>query len=467
MVVEHDPVAVDLAGLITDEMPKPPKPLFDGPSVWAEPYEVFTGEKSSTWTPRNAAENLRASGLHVARGGGDLYVFRDGHYVPGESWLRKLLAQQLGEHWRSGRTDDVVTYLRAVAPDLWERPPRDRINVTNGLLDLGTGDLVAHDPDFLSPVQIPVSFDQDADCPAVDQFMRQVFPADSIQLAYEWLGLLIVPDTAMQRALLLIGSGANGKSRYLGLATALVGPENVSTRTLQEIVDDRFAAADLYGKLANISPDIPSTALRAADLFKRLTGEDRISAQRKYGSAFDFSPYARLLFSGQEIPPSPDASYAYRRRWMTLRFEHTFDGKPCAACGATHQRDERLLERITTPRELSGLLNLALLSYVGLRDRGAFSETESTLAGAAELDEAVDDSANFLDECCQGAPGASVSRTELYRTYRAWAEQAGHRPVRDRTFYERVRGRGFDETKYEGKRRFSGLAIRATSGAAT
>jgi hypothetical protein len=87
--------------------------------------------------------------------------------------------------------------------------------------------------------------------------------------------------------------------------------------------------------------------------------------------------WSRLLFSGQEIPLSPDASHPYRRRWQVLRFPHTFNGQRCPDCGKSHQRDERLLARLTTPRELFGLLNRALFAYADLRERGAFSETVS------------------------------------------------------------------------------------------
>lgn len=149
-----------------------------------------------------------------------------------------------------------------------------------------------------------------------------------------------MPNTTFQRSLLLVGAGENGKSVYLSLATALIGRDNISTRTLHELAENRFAAADLFGKLANISADISATELREVDLFKRLTGEDRITAERKYSPAFDFTPYARLLFSGQEVPPSHDASHAYQRRWMVLRFP---------TC-STHSPVRRVVRRTSVTR---------------------------------------------------------------------------------------------------------------------
>ena len=450
----------DLAGLVGDDLPKPPMPSTNGagPTMWAE-SNVFTGDRGMTWTPRNAAENLLASGLRVATGGGELYIHREGRYVRGDAVLRELLARQLGEHWRPGRAADVVAYLSAVAPELWERPPLDRLNVANGILDLGAGELAPHDAAFLSPVQIPVAFDPEATCPAIDTFMGEVFPEDSRALGYEWPGLLLVPDTGMQRTLLLLGIGENAKSVFLGLTTELVGAENVSTRTLQDLAENRFAAADLYGKLANISADIPGTALRQSGLFKRLSGEDRITAERKYSAAFQFQPFVRLLFSGQEVPPSADASHAYRRRWQVLRFVHTFTGKPCPACGASHKRNPRLLEKLTTPDELSGFLNRAVAAYLDLRERGSFTETASTAAGAAELDDAIDDTHAFIEECCVQTDGARVDRAALYRAYRTWCEANGHRPIRDRRFYDRIRACGFEEHPYAGRPSFHSLGL--------
>jgi putative DNA primase/helicase len=52
------------------------------------------------------------------------------------------------------------------------------------------------------------------------------------------------------------GSGDNGKSVFLKLLKMFLGSENVSHASLQELSDDRFAAADMYGKLANICADL-------------------------------------------------------------------------------------------------------------------------------------------------------------------------------------------------------------------
>ena len=104
----------------------------------------------------------------------------------------------------------------------WDRPPTDVVNVKNGLVNIETGKLDPHRPDFLTPTQLPVVYDPCATCPAIDKFIAEVFPEDAHRIGYEIPAMLATPYTALQRAILLIGGGANGKSRYLALLVAFL-----------------------------------------------------------------------------------------------------------------------------------------------------------------------------------------------------------------------------------------------------
>src|SRR5208337_5133071 len=99
-----------------------------------------------------------------------------------------------------------------------------------------------------------------------------------------------------------IGDGSNGKSTLINLIKALIGLKNVSSRGLQELEMNRFAKADLYGKLANLYADLPDTALRSVGIFKMLTGGDPITAERKFQNPFKFISGAKLIFSCNKVP---------------------------------------------------------------------------------------------------------------------------------------------------------------------
>lgn len=110
-------------------------------------------------------------------------------------------------------------------------------------------------------------------------------------------------------------------------------------------------------------------------MFKAITGCDRITAEIKYRDSFEFTPFARLLFSTNRLPSSNDASQAFFDRWLVIPLANQF----------RHTRGEiprRILEaRLCAPNELSGALNKALDGLERVRKRFRFTEpTESWAA---------------------------------------------------------------------------------------
>ena len=80
-----------------------------------------------------------------ARDAGErLYVYRSGCYHPngasfvGQQVKKLLVRMRLASKWTSHKSDEVAKYLTVDAPLLWERPPRDKVNVLNGLIDVNS-----------------------------------------------------------------------------------------------------------------------------------------------------------------------------------------------------------------------------------------------------------------------------------------------------------------------------------------
>lgn len=416
-------------------------------------------QASRGFNPVYAAQELIQLGIRLGRGGGLLYIYDkdSGRYVPADDRLNLLLITHLGDDWRPGRADAVTRYLFDVAPSLWEKPPIDRINCRNGILNVEAQTLERHSADYLSPIQIPVTWDAQAECPAIAKFISEVFPEDSNRLAYEIFGVATVPDSRFQMAMLLIGAGGNGKSVFLQLLRRFIGRTNISSVTLQDFADDKFAVAELYSKLMNICADLPNKVLSDSSTFKMLTDGDlgTFSAQRKYGHRFEFEPFARLIFSANEIPASLDASYGFLRRWMVIPFERTFSE-------GSKERDPNLIGKLTTSSELSGLFKHAINAYLKLVERGQFSQGSSIERAKAQFEQAVDPTRVFIEErTVNDLSTASVDKTVLYRAYREWCEDTGHRPLSARKFNERVRQQtpGIAEITLNGRPYWKGLDI--------
>ena len=286
-----------------------------------------------------------------------LYVYRNGVYSPNSKtkMIEKLINLLLGSRTRVSYRREVMEYLKTeCSTDVEQfKPNTDFINVKNGLLEWRTGILKPHTSELISFTQIPVTYDETAHCNMIKGFIQDIVPADTVSLVYEWLGLCLVPETKYSKAVFLTGSGANGKSVFLELVEHFIGRSNISNVSLQDLEKNRFKLAMLLGKLANIYADLPRTSLEKTDVFKTVVSGDRINAERKGQDAFDFKPYARLMFSMNEVPRSYDTSDGFMRRLLIIHFPNKFGegGK---------KADVNILSKLTVDDQMSGLLIKAI-----------------------------------------------------------------------------------------------------------
>jgi P4 family phage/plasmid primase-like protien len=405
--------------------------LGDAQAALRTVYKKETGDADKSGDlgiTRKLADAITGDASFATDAGGLLYVFEDGVYKPTGKRCIERKCLEMCDDWGASKiwTPELASRVEArvsgYAPELWERPPLDTINVRNGLLEVKAKELRPHDPKYLSPVQLPVTFDPAATCPEIDKFVAAAFPHDSAHLAWELAAWLMTPDTSIQKAALLVGEGANGKSVFLTLLFAFLGRGNCSALTLHRIEADKFCAARLVGKLCNIGSDLPTSALAGTSVFKGIVGGDMISAERKFAMSFEFLPFVRLVFSANAAPRSEDSSPGFFRRWLVIPFPNLFDELD----PKTIARAE-LDARLSQASELSGMLNKALAALPVIR-AGKFTETDSTRAAFEEFRCTTDPLAIWLDQNTVDNPDGFVVKKQLRAGYTK-ACQDGGRPI--------------------------------------
>jgi putative DNA primase/helicase len=385
--------------MMTDDTPLPPGIVSVGAVILASsarPYYIMGGKNSDT--PRFAASKLGAELLREAPAAKDagarLYAYHDDAWQPdGEEFYRRAVRERMGDVWLPKHAAEVLTWIGDGAPLLDPAPPHDCIRVLNGILRINREGKVTLEPpsvDPLTPVRLPVRYDPDAQCPVFEKFMEEVLPPGPRKTAQEVMGYLLTADNSHQKAVLARGEGGNGKTTWVQTVSALLGNDNVSAHPLHALGDSRFAAADLYGKLANICADISSQELSSSALFRSITGGDEIQGEHKYKNSFKFKPFARLVFSANKFPPITNPSNALFDRWLVIPFDRRFRG----AAG----EDKELVSKMTTPEELSGVLNYALAGLRRLRRQGAFTTSPSSQRALEEFRMAADTVALFVRE---------------------------------------------------------------------
>lgn len=393
-----------------------------------------TEQQHSATNVDDTARAITAEHRFAKDPGGRLYVYRGGVFVPsGAQVIRQRVKALMTEwciapKWSSRRATEVVEYIAVDCPELWSTPPADLVNVQNGLLDVRTRTLKPHAPDFLSAIQLPVAFDPDAKCPAWEQFIADVFPEDTEAIAWEIVAWLMTPENSIQKAMLLLGEGSNGKSTFLRALQAFIGRHNTAALSLHRLEQDKFAAARLVGKLANICPDLPTAHLSSTSTFKALTGGDVLSAEHKFKDSFEYLPFCKLVFSANRPPHSDDSTHGFFRRWQVVPFVRCFEE------GAKDTRTrEEMDARLADPAELSGVLNKVLLALAKIR-RDGFTQSESMRQAWDEFRTATDPLAVWLDQATIQLPTAMVSKSDLMAAFNKHLTDAGKPPVTNMAF---------------------------------
>jgi P4 family phage/plasmid primase-like protien len=353
-----------------------------------------------------------------------LWVYRSGVYLPcGEATLRADAQALLGDERHERFLEETLRYVE-VATRLEDESPPDcqYINLLNGRLDWATGTLEPHTPACFTTVQLPVEYDPTATCPAFDHYLKTTFDADIIPLIEEILGWCLLPDRRFEQAVMLTGEGENGKSVFLDLVGYLLGEGNVSNVALQDLEENRFRAAELYGKLANVFADLDARGLQSSSMFKTLTTGDPITAERKHAQPFRFRSYAKLLFSANKIPASRDRTHAFYRRWLIIPFTRIFDG-----VGSNPKPDKGLRDKLKGA--LSGILNRALRGLERLAINEAFTQPKSVLEAKKAYIRSNDNVRVFVAECVSAEASETIVKKEFYQVYKYWCDSYGERAV--------------------------------------
>jgi len=287
------------------------------------------------------------------------------------------------------------------------------LNLRNGLYNIMSDTLEPHSPEFLSTMRIPLNYDPDAKAPRIQQFLAEILKEEDVPVIEELFGYCLIPDYRIQRAFLCTGDGANGKSTLLELLKRFLGDENCTNLSLQTIESHRFAVASLFGKLANICADIPSTPMRHAGVFKMLTGGDTIGAEKKFKDNFSFNNHARLIFSSNKPPKVEEDTLAFWRRWIMIDFPNKFEGD---------KADARILEKMIRPGELSGLLNIALGGLRRLLQSQHYSHEQPPFEVAERYAKAADALFAFVEDECMADPEGWISKDSLYDSFLAYCD---------------------------------------------
>jgi len=303
------------------------------------------------------------------------------------------------------------------------------INCLNGMVKIETGELKPHDPKYGSRTQIPCRFDLGAKCDLWLEFLDQIFPGepDKIDLLQQYFGYCLLPDNRFEKALFMLGVGANGKGTVIHMARKMVGHENTSSLSLKDLGDPRFSLYFLQNKLLNVSTETTARDPLATEVFKATVSGEALTAERKYGEKFEFVPYVKFMILMNALPVIPDKSYGFSRRVLLLKFNELFE-------------DDRIDPdlKVKLEEEKDGIFAWSLLGLERLLKNNRFIVGDEISADKKKFIHSLNSLLTFMDERCEEDPGLAIGTTVLYKEYKEWCREGQYRALSRNRFYEQL-----------------------------
>lgn len=381
----------------------------------------------------------------------NLMIIGDGKNQSALSAQRYLLLQgkNLEEMKRRAKSEMPCT------SDQFDTDPM-LLGVTNGTLDLNTGELRPHRAEDMLMKQAPVTFNPDA---IPDEWLKAVWlwmAGDPAMIAYvrRVAGLFLTGDVGDEAFFMLLGPSGTGKGTFVSTIEALLGTDYAFPLSVewfqktnnQPIPIEAHAARGM--RLMTVSENEKNAQFNTAKI-KQWTGGDAMTGRGMRENLSTYMPTHKLLLQTNH---SPKFDSTIARRLKNIGF-----------LSVVPEADRKYgLKKYLRENELSGILNWALGALPGeermpsdgdgplLRGLADWrvnrlnTPEEVTIATTALL-EAQDDFKEFADTLIVDA-SKELSRDEGYLAYRRWCERAlVRRPLGRNAFFATMREAGFRE----------------------
>ena len=336
------------------------------------------------------------------------------------------------------------------------------INVRNGLIKVPEFELIPHDPNILSTIQLNCEYDPKAKAPTWEKFKADFCRDEDGNIDEEMLrrdkikaGIILsnFPMTNLKMAFIQFSEEGNtGKSVDGDVWNRMLGREQVANVSFKDLATDRWALGRVWGKRLILIGDQGPEAINNSENFKMLTGGDPVDAEMKGIQHFTYTYSGTILVSTNHMPVFNDDKGEHMAE--RLKFIH------CRNTIPQTERDPFLRDKLS--HELSGILNWSLEGLKDFIDNGyQMPKCESSEALMQRYRSKYDTIYAFVSECCVVDKKTSIKKTELEDEYNRFCRDNNLSAVADRNMQDRMASHGFALGVKDGYKVYKGIRLKA------
>lgn len=377
---------------------------------------VFLFDKFATYIKNNN---------HILRINGQLHLFKDGVYVPGQDEIEAVMIRHISNLSNSKRTE-VFKYLNLLMLKNTEMAKPNFIAFKNGIYDLNTDALLPFSPEIVITNMIPWDYNPSAYSELADKTLDKIACNDEQvrTILEECIGSCFYRSNTLGggKAFILTGEGSNGKSTFIAMMQHLLDERNIAALDLKEL-DQKFQNAALFGKLANLGDDISDEFIVNASIFKKFVTGERVQVQNKGEKPFEFNNYAKFLFSANNIPRIKDKTGAVLRRLLIVPFNAEFSKDD-------PDYDSNIKYKLQEQEVMEYLIVLGIRALKNVIKNKGFTESPKVQQQLKEYEESNNPILGFFEECqMEDFPIENEQSDKVFRRYKEYCLANNFNPM--------------------------------------
>ena len=308
--------------------------------------------------------------------------------------------------------------------------------------------------DFITK-QLTFDYDEIAECPIWEQFLKDIIPNDDTRLFVQRaVGYTLTGLTSEDMLFILHGTGSNGKSTFSEVIGEMLGKYSKTIKPETLIVNDRSSAikteiATICGARFVKTSEIDEGKRLSESLVKQLTGGDTVSTRFLFGKDFEYEPTYKIWISTNHKPKIYGDDDGIWRRICLIPF----------TVKIPEEKKDKFLD-IKLKKELPGIFNWALKGLMEWKLSG-LNPPRQVQEANTEYRKDEDVLQGFVFDCIERSEQQSISASVLYNFYKLYCEQNGAVLLSATTFGKKMHtDKGFERTKSMGKMFYKGIVVK-------
>lgn len=412
-------------------------------------FKYKTYKKASTiFTKKSQAENFYANQPFFYDESGIWWLWdKEGFYykrITDDIGILNLINEELGvDVIKNSEKNEILNALKIVGRKKIPKPVNPFwVQFKDKIFDILNGEEISPSKEYFVTNPIPYSLHKEKfmETPIMDKIFKEWVGEKYIKTLYEIIAYCLIPSYPINRLFCFIGSGMNGKSKFLELITKFVGDNNVTSTELDTLLSSRFEVTRLHKKLICQMGETNFNEISRTSILKKLTGGDLIGFEYKNKNPFHDKNYAKIIISTNNLPTTTDKTIGFYRRWLIIDFPNQFSEK------------KDILKEI--PEEEYECLALKCCFLLKeLLEKRVFHEEGDVEERMERYESKSDFLQKFLEEYVEEKIEGYITKSDFYKKFSSWCKENRHRQMSETSIGLKLREKGFET----GKKYFSWL----------